>query len=122
MTFPDLAPIRREWEFPEYPTIDYEGLGGNVISFEFGSTASNQSLSLVYELIDESEIQQIRDHYLGQQSTRTFTLAKSNLAGYEKHSSIFNTSTFWLYESEPEERVASFDLYDITIPLRSVLL
>lgn len=121
MAFPNLAPVQREWEFPEFPTIDYEGIGGNVITFEFGSIASDQPLSLVYELISESEIQQIRDHYLTQQSIRTFTLAAQNITGYENNTTIFNLNTLWLYDGEPEENAKSFDLYDITVNLRSVL-
>lgn len=118
-TFPSLAPVRREWEFPKFPTIDYEGLGGNIISFEFGSLSFDQPLSLIYELISETEIQLIRDHYLGQQSIRSFILPQIVIDGYQG-TNIFLSSNSWIYDGEPDETATAFDLYDTTINLRSV--
>ena len=45
--FPALEPLRREWEFPDFPTLDYEGVGGSTISFEYGDTPTDQPLTLV---------------------------------------------------------------------------
>lgn len=119
--FPDLAPVRREWEFPTFPTIDYEGIGGNTISFEFGDTPTDQPLELVFELLSETEMQQIRDHYLGQQSVHPFNLSPlAANAGYVATTGIFSTDTLWLYAEEPEEEPRNFGLYDATISLRSV--
>lgn len=117
--FPDLAPAERKWSFPLFPTIDYEGIGGNTISFEFGATPTDQPLDLEFELLSESEMQQIRDHYLGQQSIHPFTLPGLVLSGL-LGTDVMPPSTQWLYDGEPEEKPRNFDLYDATISLRSV--
>lgn len=118
--FPALMPLRREWEFPKFPTVNYESPGGNTISFEFGSTPTDQPLKLIYELISEAEIQLIRDHYLGQQSVHPFTLPAIVFAGYTIEYSIFEASLEWLYSQEPEEELVNPDLYNVVVELRSV--
>lgn len=120
-TFPELMPLRREWGFPKFPTIDFEGVGGSIISFEFGETPSDQPLTLVYELLSEAEMQLIRDHYLGQQSVHPFTLPPICYAGYQLGESIFDPTTTYLYAEEPEEEIVNFDLYNTDVSLRSVL-
>jgi hypothetical protein len=120
--FPVLMPVRREWEFPAFPTTDYEGTGGGTISFEFGSTPTDLPLTLVYELISEAEMQLIRDHYLGQQSVHHFSLPDVVLAGYGELDDVFLQHQSWLYVDEPEEKPRNFDLFDVKINLRSCRL
>lgn len=119
--FPELMPLRREWEFPRFPTVDYEGPGGSTISFEFGETPTDQPLTLVYELLSEAEMQLIRDHYLGQQSVYPFTLPPICYAGYRLGEALFDATTTYVYADEPEEKLKNFDLYDVEVSLRSVL-
>lgn len=120
-TFPNLMPIRRQWEFPKFPTVDYEGPGGNTISFEFGETPTDQPLTLVYELLGEAEMQQIRNHYLSQQSVHPFTLGPLCWGGYESGDEIFDPNTLWLYAEEPQEELVNVDYYNVDVSLRSVL-
>lgn len=119
--FPELMPLRREWEFPKFPTVDYQGPGGSTISFEFGETPTDQPLTLVYELLSEAEMQLIRDHYLGQQSVHPFILPPICWAGYVVGDNIFNQDAQWRYAEEPEETLVNVDLYDVEVSLRSVL-
>lgn len=120
-TFPELMPVRREWEFPDFPSADFEGIGGSTISFEFGSTPTNLPLKLIYELISEAEMQQIRDHYLTQQSVHPFRLPSIALAGYAETDDVFILNQLWLYDKELEEDQRNYDLYNCTVSLRSVL-
>ena len=120
--FPALEPLRREWEFPRFPSLDYEGLGGSTISFEYGAIASDQPLTLVFELISEAEMQLIRDHYLAQQSVHPFPLPAICLAGYVNPADFFDPTQQWLYDGEPEEQLVSYDNYRVDVALRSVRL
>lgn len=116
--FPALMPLRRAWEFSKFPTLDYESITGNTISFEFGATPSDQPLTLIYELISEAEMQQLRDHYLEQQSVHPFTLSPVVMAGYANP--VIDPNTQWLYDGEPEAELVAFDLYNCEVALRSV--
>ena len=120
--FPALEPLARKWEFPKFPTLDYEGVGGNTISFEYGAIASDQPLTLVYELLSEAEMQLIRDHYLAQQSVHPFPLPAACLAGYVSPADFFDPAPQGLYAEEPEEERVAFDSYNVAVALRSVRL
>lgn len=120
--FPALEPLRREWEFPDFPTLDYEGAGGSTVSFEYGDTPTDQPLTLVYKLLSEAEMQLIRDHYLAQQSVHPFNLPAICFAGYVTPADFFDPTQQWLYDGEPEEELVSVGNYNVDVALRSVRL
>lgn len=117
-TFPALEPIRREWEFPAYPTVEYTGIGVP-LAFELGQVPSEQPLTLVYTLLSDSEAYQVQQHYLGQQTIYPFALDLLCYAGYAQAQNVFDFATEWRYTDQPELKLRTVGRYDLEIPLRT---
>lgn len=82
-TFPSITPSSRSLNYGDYPQGTHEAVGGVNVRFLFGSDRVTQRLSLGYEYLTESEMQQLLDHYEGQQgSLISFALPAAVWAGY----------------------------------------
>lgn len=122
-TFPALMPARREWAFPDYPTLRYSTQAWGEIVFQYGDQPTETPLELVYTLLDEQEMQLLRDHFIIQRQTMPFPLPSIIWAGYQLPvaQTIFPITSQWLYASELEEEPVAAGLYDVTVSLITAL-
>lgn len=118
-TFPALEPLRREWEFPTYPTMEHEGPGFGAVSFEFGGQPAGQQLTLIYTLLSDGEAYDVQEHYLGQLTIHPFQLDALCYVGYSQSQDVFNFAAEWKYTDQPEFKLKTVGRYDLEISLRS---
>jgi len=121
-TFPPLEPLRREWSFPDYPTLAFDSGSWGEIAFEYGDQPTETPLQLVYSLLSEAEMQLIRDHYQNQREVFPFILPAAIWAGYDTSEaiSLLPIAAEWLYDGPIEEEPVAPGLYDCTVKLVSL--
>jgi hypothetical protein len=119
--FPSLEPLRREWSFPLYPTLDVENNAWGSTTFEYGEEPVETPLDLVYTVLSEAEMQLLRDHYSNQRQVFSFGLPAAVWAGYFTSESVelFPTDREWFYAAELEEEPIGPGMYDCTVKLIS---
>lgn len=120
--FPSLEPFRREWAFPDYPTLSFDSNAWGATTFEYGSNPLETPLQLVYTLLSEAEMQLLREHYANQQQTYPFLLPVAIWAGYDMTTAanLFPINGQWLYDGELTEEPVAPGLYDCTVSLVSL--
>lgn len=103
--FPALEPDSREWWFPEYPALEFQSKTWGGIWFEYGSTPGPIPLALIYEWIEESSFQPVRDHYLSHGMVNPFVLNSTIWAGYtpDQIQTIAPLTTQWRYAEPLDE-------------------
>lgn len=83
-TFPSLKPTSRNFQFGDYPSKTYRSLSGAIVKRSFGNRATGYSLELEFANIQDSDLDKILDHYLGQKGTLlSFALPSAVVAGYD---------------------------------------
>lgn len=81
--FPALKPTARSFRLGDYPSKTYRALSGAIVKRSFGNRATGYQLELEFQNINETDLNKILSHYLGEQGTLTnFTLPISIFAGY----------------------------------------
>lgn len=120
--FPALEPFRREWAFPEFPTLTFDSGAWGEIAFEYGDQPTETTLDLVFTLLTETEMQLLREHYQNQRQVYPFTLSATAWAGYDDSEaiSLLPINGEWLYADELEEKPVAPGLYDCTAKLISL--
>lgn len=82
-TFPSLKPTARSFRPGDYPSKTYRALSGAIIKRSFGNRATGYQLELEFQNISESDLEDIWDHYLGQNGTLdAFDLPAEVVSGY----------------------------------------
>lgn len=83
-TFPALTPNSRSLTLGDFPGARHEGVSGVGVSFLFSSTdLVNQTLSLTFLSITETQQTSITDHFVGQEGGLIpFDLPSSIWSGY----------------------------------------
>lgn len=83
-TFPALTPNSRSLTLGDFPGARHEGVSGVGVSFLFSSTdLINQTLSLTFLSITETQQTSITDHFVGQEGGLIpFDLPSSIWSGY----------------------------------------
>ena len=119
--FPSLEPLRREWGFPLYPTLEVESDSWGLTVFEYGEEPVETPLRLVYSLLSEAEMQLLRDHYRNHRQVFSYGLPATVLAGYEtsEAAALFPIEREWFYAAELEEEPTGPGMYDCTVSLLS---
>ncbi len=83
-TFPSLKPTSRNFRLGDYPSKVYRSLSGAIVKRSFGNRATGYSLELEFANIQDSDLDKILDHYLGQDGTLLgFALPSAVVAGYD---------------------------------------
>lgn len=119
-TFPSLTPSSRALSYGDYPQLTYQGISGGNVRFKFGSDRVAQRLTLDYQYLTESEMQQLLDHYDGQQgSLVSFALPAAVWAGYTTVP-VSAVNYEWRYAGPFQVSVASPLRYSTSIELESV--
>lgn len=81
--FPALKPTARSFRLGDYPSKTYRALSGYIVKRSFGNRSTGYQLELEFQNINETDLNEILGHYLGEQGTLTsFTLPTSIFAGY----------------------------------------
>jgi|TARA_R100000482_G_scaffold57182_1_gene20613 hypothetical protein len=120
--FPALEPSTRAYLPGDYPQEVHMGASGSDVRFIQGTDRTNQRLTLGYEYLTESEVQQILDHFETQQgSLIPFDLPATIWSGYTTppvSSSDYQwryASSFTIQLSAPLRYNTSIDL--VTVPV-----
>jgi hypothetical protein len=121
-SFPAVRPSKRRYGFGLFPVTTETGFGGGSVRFLHGDTRYGVNLELGYEVITQSEAQQIRSHYRGQSGgARSFLLPDVIWAGHTNPDNIVPAGTAWVYASQPNETHRSGLLFDVTVQLLQVI-
>ncbi len=121
-TFPALEPTSRSLTFGDYPQLFYEGVSGDVVRFITSTDRVGQRLTLGYEYLTESEVQEIITHYRDQNGgVQPFTLPNEVWAGYSSRP-IPAADYQWRYAETFAVSIISPLRYSVTIELESVVV
>lgn len=98
-----------------------EETSSDAVLFSYSSNRYGIRLTLIYDLLSQSDAQLLRSHYRGQQgATDPFLLPSVIWSGHSSPSNIAPTSTLWLWNSEPPEDHRSGLLFDVPVSLISL--
>ena len=118
--FPSLRPRTRALTLGDIPQQQYIGTSGGEVRFKQGTSYIAQRLTIGYELITESESQQIIDHYAGQQgSLLPFDLPAVIWDGYTTVP-VSSVNYQWRYTGPFTVDIAAPRRYNITIELETI--
>lgn len=119
-TFPSLTPSTRTLSYGDYSQTTYEGVSGVNVRFKYGADRLQQVLTIGYQYLTESQMQQLLDHYDGQQgSLIAFALSAEVWAGYATVP-VPAVDYEWRYTGPFDVTLASPMRYNTTIELVSV--
>jgi len=120
-TFPAIRPTRRSFTFGEYPVKAYRALSGKTVRRSFGSRPYGHLLELVFEGIDDDIVNQLFDHYNGQQGvTIGFVLPDEVFSGISstlRAKLRAPASIEWLYAETPVVESIYNERSNVTIKL-----
>lgn len=119
--FPSLEPLRREWGFPLYSTLEVASDSWGSTVFEYGEEPVETPLELVYTALSDAEMQLLRDHYRDQRQVFSFALPAAIWAGYDtsEATALFPIEREWFYAAELEEEPTGPGMYDCTVKIIS---
>jgi hypothetical protein len=121
-SFPAVRPSIRRYGFGLFPVTTETGFGGGSVRFLHADNRYGISLELGYEVITQSEAQQIRDHYRSRQGgALSFMLPNIIWAGHSNPDNIVALGTSWIYAAAPNETHRSGLLFDVTVRLLQVI-
>lgn len=126
--FPKIKPTRRSFAIGEYPIKVYRSLSGKVVRRSFGNRPYGATLELSFENVGESVLNEIYNHYHGQQGILTgFTLPDEIFAGLDiggaaasamkKGGTSADNVMEWTYSQPPQVESVYRALSTITVSL-----
>jgi hypothetical protein len=120
--FPAITPSTRRYGFGMFPVTAVAGFGGGAVRFLHGITRSGINLELGFESLSETEAQQLRDHYRGQDGGYSeFTLPNAIWAGHSSPNNIPPSGAAWIYAEQPSETHRVGLLFDVRVRLLQVI-
>ena len=119
--FPEIEPSTRSYDLGDFTMSRVAGFGGGEVRFfHGGDDPIGHDATLTFELISGAELEEIREHYRGQDGGHvSFTLPAITWQGHPD-GGILPEASRWKYTSPPEETHRSGDLYDVTVAIRYV--
>lgn len=118
--FPALEPTTRALTLGDFPQLVYQGASGGEVRFKQGSDRVEQVLSLGYEYLTESEVQQLLDHYETQQgSLIAFDLPAIIWSTYSTPP-VSSSDYQWRYANGFDVGLAAPLRYNVSIDLETV--
>jgi len=119
--FPAIQPLRRSYDFPEFPLKEEGAWPGVAVRYRTGyapNATGGVVLRLTYEDLTDAQMQQIRNHYRTVQGgTVDFNLPPIIWQG--NTSGITPSLARWRYLAPPEETHKSAGRFDVTIELEA---
>lgn len=120
--FPSLTPNARSLGLGNYPQLEYTGTSGASVRFLQNTKRVNQTLTLTFNSITETQINLIYAHYEEQQSTLIpFTLPSTVWAGYDAVP-IAAVDYEWRYARSFSVSPSTPGHFNVTIELESVII
>ena len=121
-TFPAIEPDARSYDLAgEFPGEAEQAWPGSTVLYRTGSdplTTGGLQMELGFLLLDQTDAQQIRDHYNGQMSgTIPFDLPAVITQGHP--AALVPVNTRWRYVGEPSEDQRRTGRVDMTITLEA---
>ena len=120
-TFPALRPSARSFKPGEYPIRSYRSQSGVVSKRIYGNKPTNYELKLTFQNIDDSDAQQIVDHYLVVAPTLDgFKIPDQVFAGMSTglEATIQAPSNIsWFYAAPPEVSSVFIELSTVEVSL-----
>ena len=119
--FPSIVPSSRLYSQGNFPNVIQSSLSGVTTGFRRGNRRIDQTLQLVFLNLTETQVNQIRTHYDGQNgSFEIFYLSSSVWAGYGTPPVPLVSDFAWLYSSPPIITDAFPSRWNVTLELRTV--
>jgi hypothetical protein len=119
--FPSIEPTRREYDLGDFPMEEEVPWPGVGVRFRTGFdplAVEGLTLTLVYEDLRETQMQQIRTHYNSRQGgTVPFTLPAVIWLG--DSAPPIPSGTRWRYLAPPEEIQKKGGWFDVTVELEA---
>jgi hypothetical protein len=120
-TFPSIEPTRREYDLGDFPMEEEAPWPGVGVRFRTGFdplAVEGLTLTLTFEDLRETQMQQIRTHYDSRQGgTVPFTLPAVIWLG--DSAPPVPSGTRWRYLAPPEEDQKKGGWFDVTVPLEA---
>lgn len=105
-TFPAIKPTARNFKLGDYPSRTYRAMSGAIVKRSFGNRATGYTLELEFRNINESDLDRILDHYLGENGTLSgFPLPTAVMAGCDTATSNkvrVPPGIGWFYAEAPD--------------------
>lgn len=119
--FPSIVPSSRLYVQGNFPNVIQSSLSGVTTGFRRGNRRIDQTLQLSFLYLTESEVNQIRTHYDGQNgSFDIFYLSSSVWSDYGTPPVPLVSDFAWLYSSPPIITDAFPGRWNVNIELRTV--
>ena len=116
--FPSIRPTVRLYIPGDAPSTFATGLSGRTTGFRRGNRRVGQSLALSFDHLTEAAMQQIKDHYIGQQGTfDIFFLSADIWADHAAPPVPLISDYAWRYESPPAITDTAFDRFNVQVAL-----
>jgi hypothetical protein len=119
--FPAIEPTARAWTFGSFGMSEAAAVGSGNVRFSHASEVVGQALTLTFEELTASEVEQIRDHYNGQLGgVLSFHLPAIIWQGHASATDVAEATDRWIYSAPPEEPSAPGGFATVTVELRCV--
>jgi|TARA_Y100000401_G_scaffold111618_1_gene110053 hypothetical protein len=120
-TFPSIVPSSRLYIQGNFPNVLQSSLSGAVTGYRRGNRRVDQTLQLSFLNLTETQVNEIRTHYDGQNgSFDIFYLSSSVWADYATPPVALVSDFAWLYSTPPIITDAFPGRWNVSIELRTV--
>lgn len=105
----------------QFSTSQAQAFAGSAVRFNHSATALGHVLELFYAELPDAELQEIRDHYVGQQGGYlSFLLPAVIWQGHDDPEDVVPATYRWKYAAPPPEPDRPGGFYDVPIILECV--
>tara|TARA_B100000212_G_scaffold25809_1_gene17183 strand:+ start:7419 stop:7919 length:501 start_codon:yes stop_codon:yes gene_type:complete len=119
--FPSLIPSSRLYINGDFPNVLNTSLSGVVRGFRRGNRRIQQTLQLTFTNLNETEVNQIRSHYDGQNgSFEIFFLTSSIWNDYATPPVPLVSDFAWLYSQPPIIKDSITNKWDVEVELQTI--
>lgn len=123
MTFPALIPSARVYVPGDVPQVQQVALSGAAVRYRQGNRRVDQTLQLAFSNISESDLNQIKAHYIAQDgSYGIFFLPPQTWSGYAVAPVPSPSNVAWRYSAPPIIVDGSCDLWSVEVELVSYVI
>lgn len=119
-TFPTLEPIARSYDLGSHLVTDATGQNGDTVQFLHSVHAAGVPLSLSFRGLTASQLQLIRNHYIGQRGTTLPFMLPAEV--WRMHASLYDVvlqGMSYRYSSPISETRLAGGLFDVSVSLIS---
>lgn len=116
--FPAIKPSARSFTPGMLPVNSFASVSGKETRVIMGDTMHGHTVSLSFSNLQEPAVQQITDHWYGQQGTAlAFTLPVDVWAGWAEYASAVTANQQWRYTGAPSVEAVSPGIMNLSVEL-----